>query len=89
MSKWFPDRKVLAGGVAGLAAWAIMLALGAAGLQVPAETQALLVTIISTAMGYLVPPAERDIVKRLNDQLVAIAAADPTIPVTAPPAAKK
>lgn len=85
MGKWLPDRKVLAGGLSGVVAWGIMLGLSMAGVPVPAETQALLVTVISTAMGYLVPPSQRDIVKRLNDQLVAVAAADPGIPVSGGP----
>lgn len=84
MSKYIPDRKILAGGLAGIVAWAVMLGLGFAGVQVPAETQALLTTLIASLIGYLVPPSQKDIVKRLNDQLVAIAAADPNIPVTPP-----
>lgn len=83
MGKYWPDRKILAGGIAGLVAWGAMLGLRAAGFDVPPEAQALLTTLVSTAMGYLVPPSQHDIVKRLNDQLVAVAAADPAIPVSA------
>jgi len=82
MGRFVPDRKVWAGGIAGVVAWAVMLGLSMAGVQVPPEAQPLIMTIVVTAMGYLVPPSQRDIVKRLNDQLVAVAAADPTIPVT-------
>ena len=79
---WVPDRKIMASGLAGILAWAVMQALAFSGHPMPAEAQALLVTLITTAMGYIVPPSQRDIVKRLNDELVAVAAADPTIPVS-------
>jgi len=84
--KWFPDRKVLSGGLAGILAWAIMLGLSYANVSVPADTQALIATGIASLIAYLVPPADQDIVKRLNDGLVKLAQDDPNIPVTPPPA---
>ena len=77
-----PDRKVWAGGLAGVITWALMLGLGYAGYPVPLEMQPLLVSFVGSAIGYLTPPSQYDKIKRLNDHLVAIAAADPTIPVS-------
>lgn len=83
-SSWIPDRKVLAGGLASVIAWAIILAAGRAGLPVTPDLQPLLVTAVGMAFGYLVPPSKQDILKRLNDDLVRIAQNDPNIPVTKP-----
>jgi hypothetical protein len=79
--KYFPDRKVLSGGVAGVVTWLILLALGYFNIDVPADVQATLPLIIGYVISYAVPPADQDIVKRLNDDLVNMAKADPSVPV--------
>lgn len=77
-----PDRKVWAGGLAGVVAWAIMFGAGHFGYQIPIEMQPLLVSFVGSVIGYITPASQYDKIKRLNDHLVAIAAADPTIPVS-------
>lgn len=81
---WLPDRKVLAGGLAGVAAWLIAMLAARYGFPMTPEQQTGLVGLIGWAVAYMVPPSERDIVKRLNDGLVKMAQDDPTIPVTKP-----
>lgn len=87
--KWLPDKKILSGGLAGIGAWLVILGLQHFGIAVPADAQAQIVGLFGLAIAYAVPPAERDIVKRLNDGIVAAAQADPNVPVTAPKAAAK
>jgi hypothetical protein len=78
---YIPDRKVVAGGFAGILTWALMLVAGRYGVVVDPAMQPVLASFAGTLIGYLVPPSQRDIIKRLDDQIVAIAAADPTVPV--------
>ena len=76
------DRKVWAGGLAGVVTWALMLGLGAVGYPVPVEMQPLLVSLMGSAIGFLTPPSMHDIIKRLDNAAVQMAADDPAIPVT-------
>lgn len=81
-----PDRKVWAGGLAGLLTWGITLAAQHfLGVPLPPELVTMIVGGATTTVAYLVPPTVRDIVKRLNDGIVQIAADDPNIPVTKRP----
>lgn len=82
---WLPDRKVLAGGIAGLLAFFITAAAAHYGIALTPDIQSLIVGGVGWLIAYLVPPSTRDIIKRLDDQLVAMAAADPKIPVTVAP----
>jgi len=84
--KYFPDRKVLSGGIAGVITWVILLALNYFNIDVPGDLQAALPLIIGTIISYAVPVADQDIVKRLNDDLVKMAADDPSVPVSKAPA---
>jgi hypothetical protein len=84
-TSWTPDRKVMAGGVAGLVAWGLMVVAARYGYVVPAEMQPVLSTVVSIAIAYVVPPSQQDILKRLNDQIVAVAENRDDIPVTKPP----
>ncbi|SMC43338.1 hypothetical protein SAMN06297251_102156 [Fulvimarina manganoxydans] len=77
MSKWFPDRKVLGGGMSAIVAFLLIQIASAAGADIPAEWQAILPTAIGYAVSYLLPPAARDVIARMDDALVEIAAADP------------
>lgn len=80
--KYAPDRKVLAGGVSGVAAWGVTQVAVHYGIPITPEMQGYIAAGFGWLMAYLVPVAQRDIVKRLNDELVAIAAKDPAIPVS-------
>lgn len=85
MSGYWPDRKVLAGGVGGIATWGVMQVALHYGFAITPDMQALISGGVGWLLAYLIPPAQRDILRRMNDQLVAIAAADPSIPVTKKP----
>jgi len=93
---WMPDRKIAAGGLAGLAAFAITATAAHFGYDLqpmadaifpPPGTVSVLAVLtggIGALIAYVTPPADKDIVKRLNDRLVAMAQADPNIPVSPP-----
>ena len=61
-----PDRNVLAGGLAGLAAWGITLGLDRVGITVPSELVGLIVTGAAGAAAYMVPPTAADFLARLD-----------------------
>lgn len=96
---WLPDRKILAGGIGGLLAFGILS--GAkhygwdlqplADMIVPppgtVNVLAILTGGITTGLAYVVPSSAKDIEKRLNDQIIAMAQANPNVPVSAPKAA--
>lgn len=107
---WVPDRKVYAGGIAGLLAFVILTATKKEGydpqpvvdllyppvaslLGLPQlapgaiNAQTLLTGAITVGIGYIIPQSKQDIFKRLNDAVVAEAAANPNVPVSAPKAA--
>jgi hypothetical protein len=67
MASLIPARKVWASGLAGIAA-AILSALlrEYAGLDIPSDTSALIIAMIVPAVGYLVPPAARDVVMEVD-----------------------
>lgn len=81
---WLPDRKVWAGGLAGFAAWLLVLAATRYGVPLDLQTASILVAAVGGGVSYLVPPSTRDIITRLNDGLVKMAQDDPSIPVSAP-----
>lgn len=82
MSRYVPDRKILAAGLAGLAAWALILLAGALGIELPPDAAAAIVGGVMTLAGYLVPPAMADILRRIDDRMRASFAppADPPAP---------
>lgn len=82
--KYFPDRKVLAGGLAGVGAWIVMMVLLHFNVPVPSDFQGEASGLIGLLIAYLVPPADQDIINKLNDRLVKAAQDDPKIPVTPP-----
>lgn len=82
MATYMPDRKVVAGGLAGIITWALMLAAGHFGFALDASLQPAIASAVGTLIAYATPPSQRDVIKRLNDEIVAIAANDPTVPVT-------
>jgi len=84
--RWIPDRKVLAGGLAGLLAWLVAMVASRYGFPLTPEQQTYVAGAIAWAVAYFVPPSKRDIVKHLNDDIVRMAQDDPAVPVTKPKA---
>ncbi len=80
---WFPDRKVLAGGLAGLVAWGLITVSTAYGYPPPID-QTVLAGVLAWLASYLTPPSAQDIINRLNDDIVKQAQLDPNVPVTKP-----
>ena len=66
-SKYVPDRKVLAGGVSSIAAFAVVMGLNAAGVEIGMEAGVGLVGAIGTVAAYVVPPSVQDVTKRIDD----------------------
>lgn len=81
-TNWIPSRKVLSGGVAGVVSWAVLTGLGYFNVPIPLEMQVYLPALLTTLVSYLVPPAQQDIIRRLDDRLVAIAGKDPNSDVS-------
>lgn len=81
MATWFPDRKVLAGGIGGVATWAITLVLQHYHVPVPDPT--ILSGVVGIGLSYLVPPSAQDVVKRVNTDLLTLANAQ-GLPVVKP-----
>lgn len=71
MSRYIPDRKILAAGLTGIAAWALILLAERIGFTLPPDAAAAIVGAAMTAVGYLVPPSVQDIAKRIDDKLKA------------------
>lgn len=84
MSRFIPDRKVWAGGLAGLISWGLVAALGRYGITLTPDQSLMLSGMIVGAVQYITPPSTWDIIKRLNDSLVKVAADDPRVPVSQP-----
>jgi hypothetical protein len=84
-SSWVPDRKVLAGGIAGLLVWIVSIIAGRYGFVIDASMQPMLILGVTTLMAYVVPPSVNDVLKRLDNELVKHAQEDPNYPnVTKP-----
>lgn len=78
MSKWIPDRKVWSGGLFSVLAFFVILAANTwGGADIPLEAGAFLALAIGKAAEWLIPPSKLDIIKRLDDNLVELAAAVP------------
>jgi len=80
---WFPDRKVLAGGLSGLLTWLLVFLVNKYfGWTIPPDVQSSITGLVAVGFAYLVPSSVKDIVSKLNDDIVKIAAADPNSPVS-------
>lgn len=79
---WFPDRNVLSGGLVAVASWTIIAVAGHYGLDVPISVQAAMPMVLGYVVTYLLPPSVRDVVARVNDDIVKLAAADPNNPTS-------
>lgn len=78
-----PDRKVWSGGLAGILTWLIIFGLGKAGVPLDPTLQSGLALVVGYAVSYFVPPSLRDVVSRVNNDIVKIANADQSNPTTA------
>lgn len=78
-----PDKKVWAGGLAGLATWLIFFVAAKVGMPIDPSLQGLISLAIGYGVSYLVPPALHDVVDRVNNDIVKLANADQTNPTTA------
>ncbi|MBB4000987.1 hypothetical protein [Aurantimonas endophytica] len=78
MSKWIPDRKVWSGGLFAVLAFLAVLASNTwAGTDIPIEAGAFIALGIGKAFEYILPPSVLDIIKRVDNDIVAIAGASP------------
>jgi hypothetical protein len=78
MSKWIPDRKVWTGGLFAVLAFLAVLALNSwAGTDIPLEAGAFIALGLAKALEYILPPSLLDKIKRVDNDIVAIAAASP------------
>jgi hypothetical protein len=68
---WIPERKFLAGGVAGLVTWLLTLAASAAGVAIPPDLMTATVGLVMGAVYYMVPPAAEDVLRRIDGDLKA------------------
>jgi len=73
MNRYIPDRKVLAMGISGVAAFLVSLALP----DLPQETVAGAVVGLMSLVGYFVPPSVNDIVKRVDVGIIKLAGGAP------------
>ena len=77
MNRYIPDRKVLAMGISGVAAFLVSLVVP----DIPQETVAGAVVGLMALVGYFVPPSVNDIVKRVDTGIIKLAGgAPPTAP---------
>lgn len=84
MSKWIPDRKVWSGGLFAVVAFLAVLASNTwAGTDIPLEAGAFIALGIAKVLEYFLPPSLLDKIKRINNDIVAIAAASPASKVSA------
>lgn len=81
-TNWLPSRKAISGGIGGVLAYFVILGASYAGYPIPAELQASIPGAITWLIYYLVPASEKDIVRNLDNKIVAMAVVDPNSPVS-------
>lgn len=83
MGKWFPDRKVWAGGLFSVLAFFVILGLNSyMDAGIPFEATFFVALGFGKAAEYFLPPSLNDVLKRLDNDVVAIAGASPESPVS-------
>jgi hypothetical protein len=82
---WPPDRKFIAGGIGAAVSWLVVYAAGYFGWVVPTEIQTAIPGVVAMALVYWVPPSMYDVVKRVNNLVVAMATRDMSNPTRAVP----
>lgn len=83
-TNWIPSQKAISGGLAGIVTFFVVTAAQYYGYAIPAELQAAIPGAITWLVYYLVPAADADIVRNLDNHIVALAVHDPTSPVSQP-----
>src|SRR5690606_20396094 len=69
---WVPERKFLAGGLAGIAAWLLSLVtVRYLGIDVPIEVSGPFIVSAGTSAYYLMPPSAQDVLRRIDGDLKA------------------
>lgn len=68
MSKWLPDRKIVAGGIASIVAFLIATA-----FNISYDVVAPAVIGVYGLVAYLVPASVRDVVSKIDDSILALA----------------
>lgn len=72
-SKWLPDRKVWASGLAGLLAFFVTTLLSTyTSVVVPYEVALEITIAVVGLVAYVVPPSVADVAKRVNDKVLEI-----------------
>jgi hypothetical protein len=85
VSKYIPDRKVLSAGIAGVLAWGLVLLAPRVGLPLTLDIALPVMVALMGGVAYLVPPSAKDVIKRIDGEIMSIAGLMPAGP---PPAAR-
>lgn len=83
-TNWVPSRKAISGGFAGIGSFFIIALASYLGYPIPESLQAYIPAGITWLVYYLVPASQQDVVRNLDNKIVAMAVADPTSPVSQP-----
>jgi hypothetical protein len=83
MGKWIPDRKVFAGGIAGVLAFLVVVASSALGHPIDIATASAAIPILMTVVAYFTPQSVDDIVARVDGKIIALAAEKNPAAITA------
>lgn len=83
-TNWIPSRKAISGGFAGVLTFFIVAAANRYGYQIPVEMQVAIPAVITWLISYLVPASKQDIIRNLDNKIVALAVNDPASPVSVP-----
>lgn len=83
-TNWIPSRKAVSAGIGGIIASTIAAVSLRYGYPIPAELLPPMAAGIMWLIYFLVPASKADIVRNLDNEIVAIAINDPTSPVSAP-----
>lgn len=81
-TNWWPSRKAIAGGIGGIVASTIAVVASKYGFTIPPDYLPYIATAIMGLIFYLVPSAQQDIIRNLDNKIVAMAVNDPDSPVT-------
>lgn len=81
-TNWVPSRKAISGGFAGIGSFLIIALASYFGYPIPDQLQAYIPAGITWLVYYIVPASEQDVVRNLDNKIVALAVNDPTSPVT-------
>lgn len=81
-TNWVPSRKAISGGFAGIGSFFIIALASYLGYPIPESLQAYIPAGITWLVYYLVPSSQADIVRNLDNQIVAMAVVDPSSPVS-------